>query len=1078
MGQPDSQKKTTPAKGAGDREGSIPKHKISPPRLNPHVFFRENLLKYLDDQLNKGSVWITGPPGSGKTVLASSYLHSRKIPSFWYQLDIIDSDPASFFSLFPRALAFQEERKPLLPGFTPETMLQLQVFSRKFFRELFRACREPAIIVLDNYQDIEEESPVHTIIALMVEELPPESRLVFLSRSRPLQPFARSRANNSLHVVEGERLLFSRDEIGALLQLQGIGGGRDGLDDYLHDVTQGWAAGLTLMLEELDTQDGQAFEPYHYDVVFDYFADVVFQRQGKEEQEMLLKASVLQELDVKVVEALCRWSGAGPYLRELSQKNYFTYRMSKGREIYQIHPLFREFLAKSAEERFPGPTLLALRRQGAELLRESGQIIESIELLFKSGDWTRCASLIKENAPYVFRKAHFGTVLRWLSGMPGEMVECDPWLLCHKGVAAMPFLPQVSIECLRKSFQKFVSNRDFSGALFCCPFLIRAILSFMADMSVMDPLIDFIQQQVDVKELERQNDPQNDQLALGMFRALVSRRPDDPEIELWGALVEKLFQKGRLMPGPVLPLHYLWTGRFEEAESALNRSLAMKKHMDSSALDLTGVLSLKLQYHLMTGQTARCLETMKQGLKIVEETGVKIWKNHYFLLGAACCLNGGEKIRAEKFIGEVEKNLPELRGLDLSYYHLVKAFFFLLKGEKKQAEYHGNRALEVGIGLGMPSYENWCRLGTGLLAVDRQDYDGALEHFDRIFQLCSRSRNPWFACQAHLGMALVHLGLDQKDEAIERAQEGFSLANRHGYSAFFFFPKEMMTELCILAQQETIETGFVCSFIRRWKIIPKALCARPELWPWPVRIFALGEFRVDLNEESLISSLGRQGKPLELLRVLVSLGGNQVAETRVQDILWPDSEGDNQSRSLKTTLHRLRKLLGVKEAIVHKNKALSINPACCWLDILAFKELVEKVADAVRKENADQVIELARNALDLYRGPFLSDRSDEDWTFAPRSDFTHQFRSLVECVGNLLEEKKGWASADRIYQEAISKDPVCEIYCQRRMVCLSNMGNANLALRVYDECRERLERLLGEKPSPQTTHLRDQILSS
>ncbi|OPX36223.1 MAG: hypothetical protein B1H13_14940 [Desulfobacteraceae bacterium 4484_190.3] len=279
---------------------------------------------------------------------------------------------------------------------------------------------------------------------------------------------------------------------------------------------------------------------------------------------------------------------------------------------------------------------------------------------------------------------------------------------------------------------------------------------------------------------------------------------------------------------------------------------------------------------------------------------------------------------------------------------------------------------------------------------------------------------------------MKNLGSEQRDKAIEQVQKGFSLAKQHGYNTFFFFTREMMAKFCLLARQEAIEKDFVSSFIRRWKVVPQNACVPPELWPWPVRISVLGLFRVNLNGEIIVPSSRRQGKPLELLQVLISMGGNRVAEATIQDILWPDSEGDKQSRVLKTTLHRLRKLLGDKEAIVHKNKTLSLNPVYCWIDAIAFKELVEKAVEAARGENTDQSMEMARNALDLYQGPFL------------------------------------WALADQIYQEAISRDPDCEMYYQRRMECLLNAGNANQALRVYEQCKRNLERIFGEKPSPQT----------
>src|SRR5688572_16565902 len=67
------------------------------------VLARERLFARLDGGPARTLGWISGPPGSGKTSLAASYVEGRRLRSIWYQVDPDDADVATFFHYLAHA---------------------------------------------------------------------------------------------------------------------------------------------------------------------------------------------------------------------------------------------------------------------------------------------------------------------------------------------------------------------------------------------------------------------------------------------------------------------------------------------------------------------------------------------------------------------------------------------------------------------------------------------------------------------------------------------------------------------------------------------------------------------------------------------------------------------------------------------------------------------------------------------------------------------------------------------------------------------------------------------------------------
>src|SRR4030043_552224 len=117
--------------------------KITRPILTG-VFQRKRLFSLIDRLRKQPVIWVSGPPGCGKTTLVSSYLEARKIPCLWYQVDEGDADPATFFYYLGQAAKRASPRKrKSLPLLTPEYLQGVPTFTYRYFEELCSRLNPP-----------------------------------------------------------------------------------------------------------------------------------------------------------------------------------------------------------------------------------------------------------------------------------------------------------------------------------------------------------------------------------------------------------------------------------------------------------------------------------------------------------------------------------------------------------------------------------------------------------------------------------------------------------------------------------------------------------------------------------------------------------------------------------------------------------------------------------------------------------------------------------------------------------------------------------------------------------------------
>jgi len=230
-----------------------------------------------------------------------------------------------------------------------------------------------------------------------------------------------------------------------------------------------------------------------------------------------------------------------------------------------------------------------------------------------------------------------------------------------------------------------------------------------------------------------------------------------------------------------------------------------------------------------------------------------------------------------------------------------------------------------------------------------------------------------------------------------------------------------------------------------------------------LRIRALGELRLDRDGEPLsITTRSQRAGPARLLEALIAAGGGPVAESRLHDWLWPDLEGDRAHRAFLTTLHRLRRALGVPEALEYSCEALSLVADHVELDVWAFDDACRGGRQAPEQRVA--------GALELYSGALLAGH-ESIWCAPLRERLRDRLVSIVLGAGERHERCGNHRVALALYQRALEREPAIEPLFAAVMRCQLALGSPAEALRAFRRCDATLRVHYGVGPGRHTLAL-------
>ena len=504
-------------------------------------------------------------------------------------------------------------------------------------------------------------------------------------------------------------------------------------------------------------------------------------------------------------------------------------------------------------------------------------------------------------------------------------------------------------------------------------------------------------------------------------------------------------------------------------ESSLAREVISLVTPDLAAANVSPLRrawwSARLAYHhYIAGEPQAALAALDAAGAIAGDHGLPVVDNIVLLYAAFHHLSEGNLPLARQALASFEQRLQSNRRLDCAIASYQRAWLALLENNPDAALIQGEQAVKLATQAGVPNVQAYFLLLVAFVHTTKGCPGPALSAWEKAYLATDPQHFPLFEFTAQLVRA--ELARQAGDTAACRQALGSALTvgARHDYANNLLWLPASLSRLFALALDWEIEADYVRRLIRRRGLLPPD--QQTSRWPWPLRIFTLGAFRVERQGEAIRFSGKAQKRPLALLMALIAQGGQDINANQLAELLWPDADGDAGRAALGTALYRLRHLLDTDDAIHLSDGKLSLDPQRVWGDCQAFEALAERLA-------SDEPGDAPAEALfDLYGGHFLDHEEEQPWLLPCRDRLKALLRRAVESYGRRLETAENWEQAARTYERGIALDLLAEPLYRRLMVCQTKLDRTAQAIETYRRCRQALSVVLGIAPAAETEALR------
>ena len=394
----------------------------------PALIQRGELVASLERAVEAKVTLISAPAGSGKTSLLRAWADG---PGQHYRLAVVqvqrDQQDCQQFWLAVLTAIRQAAAAPgegdqlaATPDFN-ESAIADRVLSE------LAEHRDRTFLVIDDLHELTSPEALMQLTRLL-EKLPEHVHAILATRRDLQLRLHKLRLAGELAEIRAADFRFTQQEARQLLRASGIELSEAGVAK-LHQRTEGWAAGLRLAAISLaGSPDPERFVTEFSGssrTVAEYLLAEMLDCQPAEVQQLLLRTSLLDQVNGELADLLTGQLGSERILLELEDANAFVVSVDPARTWFRYHHLFADLLRLELRRRMP-EELPVLHRLAAGWLSEHGLLADAIRHTQAAGDWPDAARMLADYSFSLTLDGQADTIRTLLRAFPPGAVTEGP----------------------------------------------------------------------------------------------------------------------------------------------------------------------------------------------------------------------------------------------------------------------------------------------------------------------------------------------------------------------------------------------------------------------------------------------------------------------------------------------------------------------------------------------------------------------------------------------------------------------------------------------------------------------------